>query len=220
VLDALRVALPAAALLVVDDSSTDTTAAVAIEHGARVAPHPIHLGYGAALLTGYTAAIRAGFTRCVQLDADGQHDPAFAPALLEPLRRGVADVVLGSRFLGGPVRLPLVRRTGTASLRALARAMAGLRITDPTSGYRALTASAMSYLIEWPLPDDYPDLDVLIAMHRAGIRVTEVPVPSIARRGGTSMHGGIRAVYYAYKVGLSSVIATRRHPREGRSVRA
>jgi glycosyltransferase involved in cell wall biosynthesis len=220
VLAALHVALPAATVLVIDDASTDATAAAAIANGAHVVRHPIHLGYGAALLTGYSAAVRAGFARAVQLDADGQHDPAFAPALLDPLRRGVADVVLGSRFLGAPMHVPPTRRAGSTALRILARALAGLRSTDPTSGYRALTASAMRYLIEWPMPDDYPDLDVLIAMHRAGIRVTEVPVPSIARTGGTSMHGGVRTVYYAYKVALSSIIATRRHPREGRSVRA
>jgi hypothetical protein len=70
-------------------------------------------------------------------------------------------------------------------------------------------------LLDWPLPDDYPDVDVLIAMSRAGLRISEVTVPVRARTGGTSMHGGIRTFYYAYKVTLSSLIAAARTPRTG-----
>jgi hypothetical protein len=123
-------------------------------------------------------------------------------------------VVLGSRFMSGPVHMPLTRRFGSRALRRLARLLSGLEVTDPTSGFRALNRSAMEFLASWPLPDDYPDVDVLIAMHRAGLRIVEVPVPSTERVGGVSMHGGIRSWYYAYKVGLSAVIAARRPPRE------
>src|SRR5438132_1517594 len=211
----VRQVLPRAHVVVIDDDSTDGTAEVALASGAAVARHPFHLGYGAALLTGYELARRGGYARCLQLDADGQHAPSYADDLLRPLRRDAADVVLGSRFIAGPVHMPVARRFGSGMMRRLARVLSGLRITDPTSGYRAVNRTAIEFLTSLPLPDDYPDVDVLIAMHRAGLRIVEVPVPSADRVGGVSMHGGLRSLYYAYKVGLSAVIAARRPPREG-----
>lgn len=206
-------ALPNVTRVVIDDGSTDATATVAKENGALVISHPIHLGYGAALETGYAFALENGFAHCVQLDADGQHDPSFGPALLAPIRDGSADVVLGSRSLGDRSTAPSLRRFGSVASRWLARTLAGMRVTDPTTGFRAVNADAARFLLDWPLPDDYPDVDVLIAMHRAGLRITEVGVPTLERLSGASMHGGSRTLYYAYKVALSSVIASRRAPR-------
>ncbi len=86
-------------VVVVDDGSRDETARVARAHGARVLRHPYNLGYGAALQTGYKYALRGGFRFLVQMDADGQHDPEQIHRLLEPLRAGDCDLLIGSRFL-------------------------------------------------------------------------------------------------------------------------
>ena len=90
-----------AKIVVVDDGSTDSTAAEARRRGATVITHAFNLGYGAALHTGYLYAQRRGCKRLVQMDADGQHDPTSLPVLLESLEGG-ADVVVGSRYLEGP----------------------------------------------------------------------------------------------------------------------
>ena len=209
VLVAVRDALPEAELLVIDDGSTDDTGAVARRHGAIVLRHPFRLGYGATLRTGYTFALRRGFERCLQIDADGQHDPATAPRLLAEVRSGSAGVVIASRFLGGrPDRgMGLTRRVGSAGLRWLARALAGIVATDPTSGYRAIDRSVLPFLASDEFPDDYPDLDILIALRCRGVRLQELPTAARARESGVSMHGGWRPLYYAYKVALASVIA-------------
>ena len=102
----------AADILVVNDGSRDSTGADAAAAGAIVAPHPVNLGYGAALQTGYRYALRRGYDAVLQLDADGQHDPDSIPALLAAFSGG-ADVVVGSRFLHPEsYRPPLVRRLG------------------------------------------------------------------------------------------------------------
>src|SRR5574342_806527 len=111
-------------VLVVDDGSADDTAGEARRGGARVAVHPVNLGYGAALQTGYRWALKRGYAAVLQLDADGQHDPASIPALLEALSR--ADVVVGSRFLGErSYRPPLARRIGMWLFARAASALAG-----------------------------------------------------------------------------------------------
>lgn len=212
VLMILRAMLADLDIVVVDDASSDDTAAAARRSGAHVVRHPVHLGYGAALKTGYTYALRHGHNACVQLDADGQHDATQVASLLGPVLAGEADIVIGSRFLTGD-RVPMAppRRVGSAVLRAVAR-LFGVRSTDPTSGFRALSARAMRFLVALPIPDDYPDVDVLIAIRRAGLVVREVPVPSIARVDGASMHSGVRPLYYSYKVAISALFAAWRTP--------
>ena len=93
-------ALPSADILVVNDGSTDMTAAVAAHHGARVLDLPLNLGVGGAMRAGYKYALRNGYARTVQLDADGQHDPKDVALLIDQLNAGVSDVVIGARFAG------------------------------------------------------------------------------------------------------------------------
>jgi glycosyltransferase involved in cell wall biosynthesis len=204
-------------VLVVDDGSTDETALVARDHGAAVARHPFRLGYGAALQTGYMRAVRDGYRACVQLDADGQHDPAFAQALLDELQRSGADVVIGSRFATraqGTKRG--LRLAGSLASRGLGYLLARIDTTDPTSGFRALGQRALALLSEEGFPDDYPDIDVLIELRCAGLTITEIPVADRPRLSGVSMHRGWRPLYYTYKVSLAAAIeavrGTRRAP--------
>jgi len=206
----LRRSLPELAVLVIDDGSHDATAAVAARAGARVVRHPFNLGYGAALQTGYKYALAHGVERLVQMDADGQHLPAEVPGLLDPLRRGDCDLVVGSRFLEpSDYRMGIVRSLGRHAFRGLARA-AGLAITDPTSGFQAMNRRALAlFTADW-YPSDYPDVDVLVLAARAGLRLREHPVRMAAGVRPSTLHSGWKPIYYVYKMLLSMWAATGR----------
>jgi glycosyltransferase involved in cell wall biosynthesis len=198
-------------VLVVDDGSQDDTRREARAAGAIVAVHAANLGYGAALQTGYRYALRFGYDAVLQLDADGQHDPASIPALLDALAH--ADVVVGSRFLGGSAyRPPLARRVGMKIFGAVASLLCGRRVTDPTSGYQAISRAALRFYAHERYPADYPDADVLAMVARSGLRLTEVPVVMRASPDGKSMHAGIvKPLYYMLRMSLALALVPLRN---------
>lgn len=191
-------------VVVVDDGSQDETAAIAERAGARVLRHPFNLGYGAALQTGYKYALQRGASLVVQMDADGQHDPGEIPELVGPVLAGEFDLVVGSRFLepGGYRHGPL-RTLGRQLFRGLAR-LAGLRVSDPTSGFQAMNIEVLKVYTRNFFPADYPDVDVLLAAFRHGLRVGERPVHMKPGPRASTLHAGLRPVYYAYKMILST----------------
>jgi len=193
-------------VVVIDDGSEDDTAERARGAGATVLSHPFNLGYGAALQTGYKHALRSGYTHLAQLDADGQHDPADVPRLLEPLRRGDADVVIGSRFLEQRgYQMSAARTVGRTFFERILVACGGPRVADPTSGLQALSRAAFAFCCEDFYPSDFPDVDVLLLLHRRGFRILEVPVTMApSPPGRVPMHAGLSALYYPYKMLLST----------------
>jgi glycosyltransferase involved in cell wall biosynthesis len=210
----VRASVPDATIVVVDDGSSDDTAAVARACGARVLRLAFNLGAGVAAQTGYKLAVREGFDCVVHLDGDGQHEAADIPALLEVIERGEADVAIGSRFLGAAVYRPgVLRRSGMGLFRWLAWLLTGVQFSDVTSGFRAFGGDVLRFVAtEW-YPTDYADADVLITLRRAGFRLREVPVRMYPRPGGRSMHAGLRPVYYVFKMLLSVALAPlRREP--------
>ena len=201
-----RAAVPGIDVVVVDDGSCDDTARQARGAGARVLSHPFNLGYGAALQTGYKLADREGHRFVVQMDADGQHDPADIPRLIAPLAAGEAEVVIGSRFVEPTgYRMGVTRGIGRHFFRRLLLLCGGPAVADPTSGFQVLARPAFRYCCADFYPSDFPDIDVLLLLHRQGFRVREVPVrmaPSPPTR--VAMHSGLRDVYYTYKMLLST----------------
>ena len=196
--------VPEAQILVVNDGSSDRTEQKALASGARVLSHPFNMGYGAALQTGYKYARKYGFDYVLQMDGDGQHDPQFLRTLLAQVQEGKVDVVIGSRFLGvGEYRVPLLRRMGIFLFGFIASRLSGQKITDPTSGYQALGRRAIKFYTRDGFPGDYPDADVLVMLHRAGLRMREVPVAMRPNTNGRSMHSGWKPLYYVYKMLLS-----------------
>lgn len=193
-------------VLVVNDGSRDETPALALAHGALVVSHPFNLGYGAALQTGYKYALRNGYQQVVQMDADGQHDPADIPRLLEPVIAGEADVVIGSRFIeASGYQMGGARTVGRVFFQRLLVWCGGPQIADPTSGLQALSKPVFRFCCSDFYPFDFPDIDVLLLLHRQGFRIREIPVtmaPSPPLR--KPMHAGLRAVYYPYKMLLST----------------
>jgi glycosyltransferase involved in cell wall biosynthesis len=211
VIGRVRQALPAAAILVVDDGSRDDTARSARSAGALVVSHPFNMGYGVAIQTGYKYGVAQGYDYLVQIDGDGQHDPAFIPTLLEPLATGETDFVIGSRFLEpGSYTPPLLRRLGMGFFRAIIRLVTGERVTDPTSGYQAFNAEVARFFATEVFPCDYPDADMLIMLHLAHFRIRELPVRMYANDQGVSMHRGLKPLYYVFKMLLSILVTLMR----------
>ncbi|HXG63900.1 MAG TPA: glycosyltransferase family 2 protein [Blastocatellia bacterium] len=195
-------------ILVVDDGSSDATAALSEQAGVNVLKLPFNLGYGAAVQTGLIYAVEAGYDVCVLTDGDGQHDPKYIPELLAPVVAGQADLALGSRFLGkADYAIPFTRKLGILLFSRLASVFTRQRITDPTSGFQAISRRLMVFFIKDNYPYDFPDADTLIRLHFAGFRIREVPVTIRPRWRGQSMHGGAKTLYYIYKMLFSIFIA-------------
>jgi glycosyltransferase involved in cell wall biosynthesis len=211
----VRKVVPAADVLVVDDGSLDATAAVARDAGAKVISLPFNLGYGVALQTGFKYALQRDYDYVVQMDADGQHEPRSVLDLIAQVRKGTADVVLGSRFLGSSAFKPgFAKRVGISLFRAIVSRVVGQRITDPTSGFQALNRKVLRLYATEAYPVDYPDADVLIMVHFAGLAIKEIPVVMYpGARDRKSMHSGLRPLYYVFKMFLSILVTLMRQRR-------
>lgn len=165
-------------VVVIDDGSGDETADRARSAGARTFVHAINRGQGAALRTGTEAALKRGAEIILHIDADGQHDPAFIPALIAPLRERAADVVFGSRFLGVKSEgMPLLRRGVLAAGRVFSSLALGIprRVTDPQSGMRAMTADAARAL-DFRQDRMAHCSEILRLVTRSDLRWVEIPV--------------------------------------------
>jgi glycosyltransferase involved in cell wall biosynthesis len=204
--EALRRHPPPCDVCVVDDGSADRTADVAAELGWTVLRLPLNLGIGGAVQAGYLWALEHGYDVAVQIDGDGQHDPAYLDALLAPIREGRADLVVGSRFLaGGGFRSTRLRRAGIRYLCGFLRLRCGARVTDPTSGFRAAGRRAIERFARY-YPSDYPEPEAIAIASRAGLRIEEVPVRMLERPHGRSSITAARTLYYLVKVSLALVL--------------
>ena len=202
-------------ILVVNDGSGDETSHAAQSAGAVVVAHPFNLGYGVAIQTGYKYAQAKDYDFVVQMDGDGQHDPACIKSLLAPVMSGEVDFALGSRFLDIESYAPsLTRKAGMIFFRWLVSALIKTRITDSTSGFQAFNRRVICYFSTEVFPCDYPDADMLITLHRAGFRIREVPVRMHASATGKSMHAGWRPLYYMFKMMLSIFVTLLRKRQE------
>jgi glycosyltransferase involved in cell wall biosynthesis len=171
-------------ILVVDDGSTDATARVLPGLGVRWLRLPQRLGTGAAVRTGLRFAASLGYQTVIRLDGDGQHPPEQIEAMLDPIRRGVADVAIGSRFAGG--RTPshsLARRLSQRALGGVLTMLTGGRVTDPTSGLWAFGPRALRLLVDHH-PSGYPEPELRLFLSRNAMRLVEVPVTMRDRLAG------------------------------------
>jgi glycosyltransferase involved in cell wall biosynthesis len=190
-------------VVVVDDGSTDRTAEIAEREGARVVRLPYNLGIGAAVQTGHQYARDHGFQIAVQVDGDGQHDPREIPKLLEPLIEGRADMVVGTRFAGqGAYRPPFARRLGIAFFARLVSLLVRQRVTDTTSGFRAVNRRGIC-LFAADYPHDYPEIEAMVLVCRHRLKMVEVPVHMRLRSTGKSSITTLRSLYYLVKVSLA-----------------
>jgi glycosyltransferase involved in cell wall biosynthesis len=213
VLDDLRDELPDVDVLVVDDGSTDGTAAVARERGAEVLSLGTNRGLPVGIAAGYRWARDRGYEFCGRVDADGQHPARELRRLLALVRGGACDIAVGSRFVSGdgyePYRyLPSpARRFGTAVLRRAMKVVLRRPFADATSGLYAVNATALPLLAE-PFRSEAPEVEALIRAGAAGLRVEEVPVTMAPRAGGESKLRGRKAVKVTLTV-IGTLVAAR-----------
>jgi glycosyltransferase involved in cell wall biosynthesis len=197
----VRAELPSVDVLVVDDGSSDGTATVARDAGARVASIPFNQGLGAALHTGYLVAFRDGYQYCAHLDADGQHPVVELRRLLGAVWEEDCDLALGSRYhpdqveLADGYRPTLARRIGISLFRRLLTLTCGTSFTDTTSGLRAANRRAIALFAHRYQPD-FGELESLQRSVREGLRITEMPVRMLPRAAGTSK---ITATHFVFK---------------------
>jgi glycosyltransferase involved in cell wall biosynthesis len=207
VIDELTAFDPDIEVIVIDDGSTDGTALVAEQHGARVVRLPFNLGIGGAMQTGFRYAFEARFDAAVQVDGDGQHDPAELSKLLVPLQEGRADIVVGSRFAGErSYRAPFFRRMGIALFARTISLIARQRVTDTTSGFRAMNRHGIA-LFAADYPHDYPEVEATVMVVRHQLRLLEVPVAMRDRAAGRSSITASQSVYYMAKVLLAIFVS-------------
>jgi glycosyltransferase involved in cell wall biosynthesis len=210
--------LPDATVLVVDDGSSDSTQHEARRSGAEVARLAVNLGVGGAMRTGFRYAVTRGYDVVVQVDADGQHDPAAVADLLAGLDD--ADLMIGARFAGrGDYVTRGPRRWAMRLLAFVLSRLAGTRLTDVTSGFRAAGPRAVR-LFAAHYPAEYlgDTVEALVMATRAGLRVRQVPVCMRARNGGRPSQTPIRAAVYLGRLGLALLLAlVRRKPSIGAS---
>ncbi len=187
-----------AEVVVVDDGSSDGTAAAVSDHGgAYVVSCPVNRGQGAALRLGYRVARCHGARYLITTDADGQYDPGDLPAVLAPVLEGTADFVTGSRVLGHHHVPDRFRRAGVHVFSWVVSVLIRQRVTDTSFGLRAMRADVTaSVTLDQP---QYQSAELLIGVHARGYRIAEVPGTMHERATGSSKKGKnlVYAVRYA-----------------------
>jgi glycosyltransferase involved in cell wall biosynthesis len=204
----LRVHAPEFDVVVIDDGSTDATREIAEAAGATTIRHPFNLGIGGAVQSGFAYALENGYDRMVQVDGDGQHDPAEISALIAEMNGD--DVICGSRFLAERNYVgPRSRRAGIRLFSWVLSRIVGQKVTDPTSGFRLYNRRAIA-LFARDYPHDYPEVEAVLVLHFHRLRMRETPVKMLRRGGGRSSIGSGKSVYYMIKVLLAIFIGLAR----------
>ena len=198
--------------IVVADGSTDDTEATARQLGAIVITRDLRRGSGAAVRLGYQVALRSGAQIIVTLDADGQHDPKEMERLVAPLLRDEADMVQGSRILGNFEIESKARKHGVMFFSKLLTALSRTKITDPSNGYRAVTADALTRLDL--RQDQFYVSEMILEAARVGVRVIEVPISVRRRASGVTKKP--TTARYAWGFSQAIVRTWLRHPPGGK----
>lgn len=210
----VKATLPGVGVLVVDDGSTDRTALRARESGAQVARLAVNLGVGGAMRTGFRYAVRNDYDVVVQVDADGQHNPADVPDLLRKLDE--ADLVIGARFAGkGDYKARGPRKWAMKVFAVVLSALSKQKLTDVTSGFKAAGPRAVR-LFAQHYPAEYlgDTLESLVMAVRADLKITQVPVAMRVRAGGTPSTSPVKSAVYLMRATLALLLAiVRRRPK-------
>lgn len=206
VISDVRKELPDAAIIVINDGSRDDTGSIAKRLGVVVADMPYNMGIGAAMQTGYRYASLHNYDIAVQVDADGQHPADQINYLLCPIVEGKADMAIGSRFIGeGEYQPSLARNIGMKVFSFVVSLITGQKLTDTTSGFRAVNKRVIMFFAE-NYPYDYPEVEALVLLHKAGFSIMETSVKMKARAAGKSSITPLHAGYYMIKVLLAILV--------------
>ena len=202
----LRQCCPGVDCLVVNDCSTDNSRQLLLDNDIPHISLPCNLGIGGGVQAGYLYARENGYDITVQMDGDGQHDPAFLQTVIEPVEKGEADMCIGSRFQEKKgFQTSFARRMGIRLLSFLILLLSGKRVRDVTSGYRACGKALTDFYADH-YAQDYPEPEAILAAVLQGFAVEEVPVEMKERQGGVSSIQAFSSIYYMVKVSLALFI--------------
>lgn len=194
--------------IVINDGSTDNTEKILIENNIKHIKLINNLGIGGAVQTGYKYAYENGFDIAIQFDGDGQHDINYVPNICEPILNGQADMVIGTRYLdksSSKFQSTFMRRLGSSIISIFIKVFAGKKITDPTSGFRAINKNVIEEFAK-EYPKEYPEPESTVSLLVNGYKVEEIPVSMNERTGGTSSIRLWKTVDYMVKVVLAIII--------------
>ncbi|MCM1577254.1 MAG: glycosyltransferase family 2 protein [Ruminococcus sp.] len=192
--------------VIVNDCSTDNTEEIIRRRGYNYISLPVNLGIGGGVQCGYLYAVEKGYDIAVQIDGDGQHDPAYIEKLIRPITEGKADMTIGSRFIEKEgFQTSALRRLGINIIRIVIKICCGVTVTDTTSGFRAANREAAEYF-SLNYAQDYPEPEAIVSAALNGFTVADVPVVMKERAGGVSSINAKRSVYYMIKVSLALII--------------
>lgn len=199
-------------VVVVSDGSTDATAQIASEAGARVLDLPVNLGVGGAMRAGFLLARRERYRFAVQVDADGQHDPKEITELVKACEAGHADVVIGARFAGkGDYTVHGPRHWAMVMLSRVLSTVCHTRLTDTTSGFKLCGPKAIE-LFSRDYPAEYlgDTIEALVIAARSGLVVRQVPVEMRPRAGGTPSHNPLSSARFLFRAFLALTVSLSR----------
>ena len=192
--------------IVINDCSSDRTGQICDVNHFPVIHLPVNLGIGGAVQTGYLYGVYNGYDEAVQIDGDGQHDPAYLLKMAEHMEKSKADMVIGSRFIEKKgFQSSGIRRIGIRYFTFLIRLLTGKKITDPTSGLRMVNREVMCLFAD-NYPKDYPEPETVVAILRRGKKIEELPVVMKERMGGVSSISPKKSRYYMIKVSLAILV--------------
>lgn len=196
----IREHYPQGKIVVIDDGSLDRTFEAAKQLKVQVVRLPFNLGIGGAVQTGYQVAAKEGFDIAVQMDGDGQHPAESLNALIQPVLNQEVDMSIGSRFLNKQgFQSTFLRRIGIRFLSTLLNLLTGLKLTDPTSGFRAVNRKIIQQFADY-YPVDYPEPESILIAHQSGFRIGEIGVQMKERWQGRSSIDALHSIYYMVKV--------------------
>lgn len=206
VVDNLKKNAPDVDYLIVNDCSTDGTEKILKENGYNYINNPINLGIGGGVQAGYKYAMQYGYDIAVQMDGDGQHDPKYLSAVIEPVAQGKYDMAIGSRFIEKEgFQTSFMRRIGINIISAFIFVLTGKRVKDTTSGFRACNKKLIDFFAA-NYADDYPEPEAIMACLSCGYSVGEVAVVMEERQGGVSSISSFKSAYYMIKVCLALIV--------------
>lgn len=206
VVEKLKATCPDVDYVVVNDCSTDRSASILRQRNYNYLDLPVNLGIGGGVQCGYRYARDNGYDITVQMDGDGQHDPAYLYDVIRPVAEGRLDMCIGSRFITREgFQTSFMRRVGIRFLSWLIRILTGHRVLDVTSGFRACNKE-LTNLFADQYAQDYPEPEAILRSVKSGYKVGEVPVVMQERKNGVSSIRAFKSVYFMVKVSLSLII--------------
>lgn len=192
--------------VVINDCSVDNTKTILENNNYNHINLPVNLGIGGGIQTGYKYALEKGYDIAIQMDGDGQHDPKFLDEVIKPIEKGMADIVIGSRFIEKEgFQSTYLRRLGINFLSTLIKFVSGVKIKDVTSGYRAVNKKFIEiYAREYA--QDYPEPEAIVKASMYNANILEYPVVMFERISGKSSISPLKSIYYMIKVSLSIIL--------------